>query len=574
MANWYYKLGDQAIGPMDAKQLKQLAASKRLQPDDLVRMGEDSEWVPATRVKGLFPAPAAPSPAVAPAAHSSSSGVFDVDFSQKSHAKKIELNIPTASAVPVNRTPEAIPVSSKPLEGANFDFAVQSKPSVSKAPLPGYKSPLGNAGNVKNTSAGKPGADPRELSPAELKALKKKRQQQMTMILGGVCGAGIVILLTVLFLFSGGKKTSSTNESGNELTAGAAAPGATVPAVNAANTLSNVAAEPGTPTAAEAQAGNLATAGAAAEGQNPSATAFLDASKEAAKFDNLEVKVRSVKRAVPEWESVASGRNIQSKDSDGICLIIELTVVNNNPRHMGKFTPWSGVIAKSGKMTCSLMDSNSNEYSCKNKPNFVFKGVDWQSQELIAGDAPAEDVLVFGRPVPQFEYLELKLNDPTGEKLEPIAFRIPQSMVGAASASPAGEVSKTEKPASDDGLTQETGSAQDLVPEERGIPLGDDEPTSAEGASNIPEPTQEPETIAKKEPGAPNSADAGASEEEKAFADDLGGLLNDDSADQSGLKLDPAMKAQADQIEKENDAKRNADNMEAVKKRQKEMKKK
>ena len=54
-AQWYCKISGKAIGPLSSRQLKMLADDGRLQPDNPVRQGNQGKWVPAQRVKGLFP---------------------------------------------------------------------------------------------------------------------------------------------------------------------------------------------------------------------------------------------------------------------------------------------------------------------------------------------------------------------------------------------------------------------------------------------------------------------------------------------------------------------------------------
>jgi hypothetical protein len=52
---WYYAKNDQQLGPVSPTELKKLAESRALSSDDLIwREGMES-WVPAARVKGLFP---------------------------------------------------------------------------------------------------------------------------------------------------------------------------------------------------------------------------------------------------------------------------------------------------------------------------------------------------------------------------------------------------------------------------------------------------------------------------------------------------------------------------------------
>ena len=51
---WYYAKNDQQVGPVSPAELKQLATSRTLSPDDLIwREGMDG-WAPAAKVKGLF----------------------------------------------------------------------------------------------------------------------------------------------------------------------------------------------------------------------------------------------------------------------------------------------------------------------------------------------------------------------------------------------------------------------------------------------------------------------------------------------------------------------------------------
>ena len=54
MSDWYYKIGEQVVGPMSADQLRALAAGGRLAASDPVANAKEGPWVPASRVKGLF----------------------------------------------------------------------------------------------------------------------------------------------------------------------------------------------------------------------------------------------------------------------------------------------------------------------------------------------------------------------------------------------------------------------------------------------------------------------------------------------------------------------------------------
>lgn len=52
---WHYTLDSQRYGPVSAAELKQLAASGKLQPDDKVKKEGMTSWVAASQIKGLIP---------------------------------------------------------------------------------------------------------------------------------------------------------------------------------------------------------------------------------------------------------------------------------------------------------------------------------------------------------------------------------------------------------------------------------------------------------------------------------------------------------------------------------------
>jgi hypothetical protein len=85
MAQWYCNSNGQQSGPMETAELKQLAASGRLQPGDLVWREGMAQWAAASTVKGLLPEsgeiPLAAAPAVAGADYQCSTcgGMFNVD---------------------------------------------------------------------------------------------------------------------------------------------------------------------------------------------------------------------------------------------------------------------------------------------------------------------------------------------------------------------------------------------------------------------------------------------------------------------------------------------------------------
>jgi len=54
-ADWFCKIGERKVGPLSGQQLKSIVATGQLKPEHLVRRGSEGPWVPAGRIKGLFP---------------------------------------------------------------------------------------------------------------------------------------------------------------------------------------------------------------------------------------------------------------------------------------------------------------------------------------------------------------------------------------------------------------------------------------------------------------------------------------------------------------------------------------
>lgn len=65
-ANWHYAKGGKKHGPITAAQLKELATTGQLSPDDLVWREDMKEWRKASTVKGLFSEQSSVSPAPPP----------------------------------------------------------------------------------------------------------------------------------------------------------------------------------------------------------------------------------------------------------------------------------------------------------------------------------------------------------------------------------------------------------------------------------------------------------------------------------------------------------------------------
>ena len=54
-AGWYCNISGSVMGPVSIEALVQMVLQKRIFPDDLIRLGDSSEWFPASTVPDLFP---------------------------------------------------------------------------------------------------------------------------------------------------------------------------------------------------------------------------------------------------------------------------------------------------------------------------------------------------------------------------------------------------------------------------------------------------------------------------------------------------------------------------------------
>lgn len=79
MADWYYAKDGQQFGPINSQQLKHLAATGGLVPDDLVFREGSKDWVAASTVQGLFPAGGAVAKAPAAKPRPAAGGEFGIE---------------------------------------------------------------------------------------------------------------------------------------------------------------------------------------------------------------------------------------------------------------------------------------------------------------------------------------------------------------------------------------------------------------------------------------------------------------------------------------------------------------
>jgi hypothetical protein len=164
---WFCKVGDKKVGPLSVQQLKTIVARGQLRAEHLVRRGDAGPWVPAGRVKGLFP------------------------------------------EKPGGAAPQA--AAAKPAQGKGGAPAARrvAQASAASPPAPASDLPpefsLGSGGHkhhvAMNVDMLDIDAEPVMVSTRKTKGLvglKKDEQQKLTMILLGVIGGGLLLALGLI----------------------------------------------------------------------------------------------------------------------------------------------------------------------------------------------------------------------------------------------------------------------------------------------------------------------------------------------------------------------------------------
>ncbi len=190
---WYVKIGDESRGPVGAAKLKQYATEGRLKPDMQVRCGAEGPWVPANKIKGLFPPP--PKPKVEEV------DIFaDVPFESGVPLESSEVSVPAPQD---DRTMELPAFGAEPEEEVPFDAlptpdepVIDVIPQIQVEPRPLVP--------VKASKTGRKGKksqrdEPEEEEPATSKAKGKGKRRKKSR--GGIqqwLGVAAAVALVLL----------------------------------------------------------------------------------------------------------------------------------------------------------------------------------------------------------------------------------------------------------------------------------------------------------------------------------------------------------------------------------------
>jgi S1-C subfamily serine protease len=208
---WFVKVGEQARGPVGAAKLKQYALEGRLKPDMLVRCGSEGPWLPAAKVKRLFPAappreeeditaespaPAAPPPSPSAAAadlpvvESGAVGANDPPDDRSAHLPAFSDDEPEENLLAL------VPAETGPVVDEVPEIVVEPKPLV---PIKAKAKPKSKA---SRKGKGKRGEEEEAEEPAAAAKGKGKRRKRsrlsIQLVLGIAASVAIVGLSGVL----------------------------------------------------------------------------------------------------------------------------------------------------------------------------------------------------------------------------------------------------------------------------------------------------------------------------------------------------------------------------------------
>jgi hypothetical protein len=168
--DWFCKIEGKKIGPLTAQQLRTIVAKGKLHPEHLVRRGDEGPWVPAGRVKGLFPEKPPAGPGGGKQAPSPAAG-----------GKPSKGSPPAGKALPTAREAPQPPAADLPEEfvlGPSGHKKHHVKMNVDRL-------------HIEAAPVMVSGRKSRPLG------LKKEEQKKLTMILLGVIGCGLLVAAMV-----------------------------------------------------------------------------------------------------------------------------------------------------------------------------------------------------------------------------------------------------------------------------------------------------------------------------------------------------------------------------------------
>ena len=377
-AQWYCKISGKTIGPLSSQKLKMLADKGQLRPDHSIRQGSQGNWVPAKRVKGLFPAGDVP-----PA--ESDSTAMPVD-------KPLEEPPVSASG----RTPS--PSSSLPAPPAPPKVASIAAPVADEFNIV-------TEDHIRGTRAGGRAISP----PAD--ARKRRRKKALL---------GALILLVIAGAVGGGIWVTSRGNGGSKagkpeaLAAGSAETPEDLSDLDVDRGDGSLAGAAGDSEPRQDKADEDASSEEAEEDE------WQDASKSGLKRGDVMVTIRSAAVGLPESARRARQREIKE------CLLVSVELHNSGKTRKLDYRGWT----PSRQVT--LTDDIGNEYR-RRVFRTALSGGQRGSPKSLYPRKSLRDLLVFEPPVESAKFLRLELSADTFGAEGMLRFQIPMSMLTTAS---------------------------------------------------------------------------------------------------------------------------------------------
>lgn len=441
MSEWFCNIAGREIGPLTASQLRAMARSGQLRPDDPIRQAPEGKWLPASCAKGLFP-DSADSPARDTPSVPAGTPVSPMTPAAPAFVHPIPVGAVVPQVEPPMEVPEAPPVVASPL-GSALPRAV---------PVPashGIVSPESDAapgpfdfGPDPRSRTGRSAARAPQGPP---EGGRRKRQQKMLLWTGGV-----VLLVAVAGAVGAVIALNSDSADKPDATVSAAENSADAPA-DPADDLNSLElhppkgkADPGLLSAVQASGAGADAAPAAKEER------WSDAATEPAQAGDLEVRIVSI-----QIGPVSYLRKARSTDATEDCLLVRISVTNRNAEKMLDYASWPA--SASPGRGAILEDDKSNVYRQKpEKPSEQL--VDQVTSKSVYPNSAAEDLLAFQKPVAAAGELRLTLPGATVGQPGAFRFKIARTLIT--------EAAPSAKPAP----APDSGREEAILPESRGGP--------------------------------------------------------------------------------------------------------
>lgn len=371
MAEWYYKIAEQVVGPLSSEQLKALAEGGRLAPGDPVAKSSEGPWVTASRVKGLFevaaiddePAEESPSSMPSPPVVSGEQKTI-----KEPPIPQPPVVMPAQGATPAASRPSA-PAGSAP-------------PAVDSAPAGGFAIHTEEVAPTERFQKKKRVKTPRVKAPKEPLTKKEKNARLVKWLAIAIVG-GVVVLISIPFV--------------RDMTR--AAPEAAV-------AKNPIAADVDLAGAGDLTESSFDTSPQAARSRPVSATSKRVASPTPDDVTDSVEQVFAARGTTNDVEAkpvrVVLDRPLMTKpDGSGAArpsnrlLLVEMELTTKGDDSTTRFRGWVNYADE-----ISLTDERGVEYDVRTPKLFGGRFVDGQCQEMVflSSKEPTTDVVVFSWP--------------------------------------------------------------------------------------------------------------------------------------------------------------------------------